>query len=615
MAEFKVKKGALSVVLLAVVGIFGGRYAYTHGYLGPATAASASIPQVATLPELPTAPETVNTAALNVAPLPQPGEAIAVVNAPLLRVAFMAWNAQFAGPYANGGPLTTQGSLMEKHGVNLKLFREDDDGKMQTALVDFAAALAKGDPQPTAGYPFMSDMGDGGAVIVANINSLVDKLGLGPQYHAEIIDALGFSRGEDKLMGPAEWLTNPKAARGSLISVALRSGDWNIVMKWASDNQIKVNPNEKVYDPSAINFFAADDFIKAGEAWINGGAFPLPGVCVDLPVVIDGKRNGETKHACVNAVSSWTPVDVNVAKQKGGLVKIVSTKEYRSQMPAVIIGIKKYDLDNRKEIDGFVAACFEGADQIKAFPEAQQRAAIASWEVYNKEESPAYWLKYYKGATEPDKTGVMVELGGSAINNLQDTMQLFGMVPGSANVMAAVYTTFGDIVHIQYPKLVPSYPPISDVLNTSFIQDVAKTSESKTVADLPVYQATATTGIKNVVSARSWHINFATGKADFSPDSMKQLRELRDGLLIADELSINIGGHTDNTGDPANNLVLSKARAEAVKAWLMGQSTAHFPARRFVNIDGFGDTKPLPGSDNDEASRALNRRVEITLGT
>jgi outer membrane protein OmpA-like peptidoglycan-associated protein len=603
----RVKVGRIVAPIVILAAVYGGYYAHQHGYLAPADASSASIPQVATLPELPPAVDPVQAAAaVNVTPIPQPGEAVTVVAAPQIRSAHMAWNAQFALPYANGGPLTTQGSLMEKHGVNLKLIREDDDGKMQTSLANFASDLAKGNPQPTDNYQFMTDMGDGTAVIVANINSLVDKMKLGPQYHAEIIASFGFSRGEDKIQGPAEWVTNPKAARGSLIAVALRSGDWDIVMKWASDNQILVNPNEKTWNPAAINFYAADDFIKAGEAYINS-------VCEDRPVVIDGKRNGETQHACVNAVASWTPVDVNVAMKKGGLVKVVSTKEYRSQMPAVLIGIKKWDQDNRKEIEDMLSAVYEAADQVKAFPDAQQRAATASWEVYGKEETPAYWLKYYKGAMDPDKTGVKVELGGSAISNLQDVLQLFGLVPGSANVFAATYTVFGDIVHQQYPKLVPSYPPVGDVLNTSFIQNVAKTSESKTVADLPVYRAT--TDIKNVVSKRSWSINFDTGKATFTPDSIKQLSELRNGLLIADELSIAISGHTDNTGDPANNLTLSRARAEAVKAWLMGQSLTHFPARRFVSVDGFGDTKPLPGTGNDEAGRALNRRVEITLGT
>lgn len=599
----EVKYGRILIPVGVLAAVFGGHYAYQHGYLGPNSGGVASIPQVAGLPEAVPVPDAVP---VNVTRLPLPSEGAAAVNAPRIRSAHMAWNAQMPLMLANGGPLTTVGSLMEKHGVNLQLIREDDDSKMQDSLVKFASALAKGDPQPTDGYQFMTDMGDGTAVLVAGINDGVDKLKLGAEYHAEVIGTTGYSRGEDKLMGPKEWLDNPKLARGSVVAVFVRGGDWNIIIKWAADNQIKVNPDVKTYDPSAINFYSADDFVKAGEAYITK-------VCEDRPVVIDGKRNGESKNVCVNAVSSWTPVDVNVAKHRGGLVKIISTKEYRSQMPSVIIGIKKWDSDNRKEIESFLAAIYEAGDQVKSFPEALHRAATASWEVYNKEESPEYWEKYYKGVTEPDMTGTMVELGGSSSDNLQDAMRLFGLTPGSANTFAATYTVFGDYVHQQYPKLVPSYPPVADVLNTSFLQNVAKESTSKTVADTPVYQTE--TDIKTVVSARGWNINFDTGKATFSPGSIKQLRELRDGLLVADALSIKISGHTDNTGDPAANVVLSRARAQAVKDWLMGQSVESFPAKRFVAVDGFGDTRPLPGSSDSEADRAKNRRVEIVLGT
>ncbi len=599
----EVKYGRILAPIVILAAVFGGRYAYQNGYLGPAGATSSSVPQLAIVPDAPTAEEApANTA--NVVPLPQPSESPAAVPGPQLRSAHMAWNAQMALCYANGGPLTTQDSLMEKHGVNLKLILENDTSKMQASLIDFAKALKKGDPQPKDGYQFMSVMGDGSAATIAGMADALAKLG--PEYSAEIIGSAGYSRGEDKLMGPAEWLKSPTLARGSLVSVFLRDGDWNIVIKWAYDNQIKINPNEKTWDPSAINFYAADDFVKAAEAYIAG-------VCEDRPVVIDNKRNGETKHVCINAVSTWTPADVTIAKQKGGLVKIVSTKEYRSQMPNTIIGIKKWDQDNRKTVEGFLAAMYEAGDQVKVFPEALKRASQASWAVYEKQETPEYWLKYYKGVTEADKTGVMVELGGSSVNNLHDALSLYGMLPGSANRFAATYTVFGDFVKQQYPKLVPSYPAIGDVLNTSYLANVAKESQSKTVADAPTFQAT--TKIESPLSSRSWAINFDTGKASFTPDSLKTLRNLRDQLLVADALKISIAGHTDNTGDSANNLVLSRARAQAVKDWLISQSPSSFPAARFAGVDGFGDARPLPNISNDtEAGRSLNRRVEITTG-
>ncbi len=588
------------IVILGVPALIGGLiYAKKNDLLSPATAASTFVPEVASMADVAHAP----APAANVAILPQPTTIPASAKGPEVRSLHMAWNSQMALNWANGGPSTTQGSLMEKHGVNLKLLREDDVAKMQTQLIAFATALSKGDPNPKDGAHFMSVMGDGSAATIAGMEESLKKLG--PDYAAEVFGSAGYSRGEDKLMGPPEWKENPRAARGSLVSTYLRDGDWNIVMKWAADNQLKVNPNEKVYDPTAINFFAADDFMKAAEAYITG-------TCVDLPVSLDGKRNGETKNVCVNAVSTWTPADVNVAKKKGGLVNVVSTREYRSQMPNTIIGIKKWNQDNRKTVESFLSAMYEAGDQVKANPAALDRAGVASAAVYKEQDGP-YWVKYYKGVTETDAKGLQVELGGSSVNNLQDAMHLYGLLPGSANLFAATYTIFGDIVKKSYPKLVPSYPPVTEVLNTSYTEAIAKRSTATTKADLPSFQAA--TEVKNVVSKRDWSINFETGKSTFTPDAMVGLRELRDGLLVADDLSVEIAGHTDNTGDPGKNLTLSQQRAEAVKAWLMQQSTTSFPASRFAKVQGLGDTEPARGASNETAEgRAKNRRVVVTLG-
>ena len=88
------------------------------------------------------------------------------------------------------------------------------------------------------------------------------------------------------------------------------------------------------------NWANADDYLKAAEMY-NAG------YCEDRKVVKDGHLTGDMKHVCVNAVVTWTPGDVNIAKGKGGLEPIVTSKQYRSQMPATIIGPKMFFQKNR----------------------------------------------------------------------------------------------------------------------------------------------------------------------------------------------------------------------------------------------------------------------------
>ena len=100
----------------------------------------------------------------------------------------------------------------------------------------------------------------------------------------------------------------------------------------------------------------------------------------------------------MDGVVTWTPGDVTAAEKKGGLVSIVSTKEYRSQMPHVIIGNKKWINANRDIVEGHAArrssrAATGQARRRRASP--RRRALSAS--VYNEKDG-AYWYKYFHAA-------------------------------------------------------------------------------------------------------------------------------------------------------------------------------------------------------------------------
>ena len=205
----------------------------------------------------------------------------------------------------------------------------------------------------------------------------------------------------------------------------------------------------------------------------------------------------------------------------------------------------------------------------------------------------------------------MVELGGSSVNNLADNLLLFGLVPGSANLFAATYKVFGDIVVAQYPDLVPSYAPVRDVLDTSYVEAIAKRSAPTTAGEQPKFEAGQR--VQQVVSRRAWHINFESGQAAFTSQAQKELEQLLRDLLVASGTAVEVHGHTDSQGNPQANMQLSEDRAFAVKNWLERQSSVNFPSGR-IRVFAHGQENPVASNSSPEG-RAQNRRVEIVLGT
>jgi OmpA-OmpF porin, OOP family len=578
-------KALITIVVIAAVGAT----VYTQRsklFPGKKAVASSVPPKVNLGSDTPKAPVVLNT---------KPGCA----DKPEVRLYHWAWNSQMGMMYATGGKQATEGSLMCKHGVNLKLVREDDTNNMQSALAAFAEELKSGVANPTKGAHFIIIMGDGGAQFFKAMNDRLDKLG--KEYEVEVVGSTGYSRGEDKFMGPQQWKDNPQSARGGLVAGVLRDGDWNIAMKWLGDNGIPNNPDETTYDPDALNWVNANDYIEAATKYITG-------FCVDMK----NKKTGSKDKHCVQGIVTWTPGDVNASEQKGGIVPIVSTEEYRSQMPSIIIGNKKWINANHELVKNMLAAILEGGDAVKSSPDALRQAAAVSAAVYNEKDGD-YWQKYYTPQIVKDKAGLTVRLGGSTVDNLADNVHLFGLEPGSTNLFAATYTTFGNVVKQQYPDLVPNFPPVSDILDMSFVKELDAATTTKGTADVAKFDPSqAKQQATQVVSRKNWNIQFDTGKATFSPGAEDQLKKLLNDLVIASGTTVEIHGHTDNQGSAESNKQLSEDRAFAVKAWLEKNAPANFPEGR-IKIFAHGDTNPIASNATSDG-KAKNRRVEIVLG-
>ncbi len=587
--------GRISIVVLILGALWGLKWLILDsGYvLKKEVTTSQEVGKV----DLPTAPKNASS---TVQAMSLPNDKPANLTSPQVRWLMWAWNAQMGAILANGGSETTDGSIMAKKGVNLKLTRQDDVPQMQAALIKFANEY-KSNPGTTEGAHFVTIMGDGAAAFLSGVNPELEKID--PDYRAQIIYTCGKSLGEDKFMGLPAWRDNPQSAKGGLTAAVLRDGDWNIVVKWCGDNGIRINPDETSYDPDAMNFVAADNYLDAAEKYIAGYS-------EEREVVQNGKRTGEKKRVSVNGVATWTPGDVNIAEKKGGLVSVVSTKEYRSQMPCVLIGIKKYMEDNRQTVEKLIEGIAEGGDQVKSYSPALDKAGELSAKLYN-EADKTYWVKYYKGTQAADKQGLVVDLGGSAVHNLGDNAEIFGLNSGSTNVVKIVYDLFGGVASKLYPKLMPTFPKSDDVIDVSYLKNVVSRAGSN-VSAAETVAFTNDANIKEKISEKSWSIEFESGKATFSPKTERALNDLFNDLVVANNLRVEIHGHTDNVGDPNKNMSLSEERAFAVKQWMEQKSPNNFPQGR-VQVFAHGQTQPLV-PNNTPDNKAKNRRVTIVMG-
>lgn len=104
------------------------------------------------------------------------------------------------------------------------------------------------------------------------------------------------------------------------------------------------------------------------------------------------------------------------------------------------------------------------------------------------------------------------------------------------------------------------------------------------------------------------NVFFETGSSELISTSMLEIDKLKDLLLGNNDISIQINGHTDNVGDEAANLQLSKDRAKTVYDYLVSKGIV---ANRMI-YKGFGETVPIDTNETD-LGRSNNRRTEFII--
>ena len=104
------------------------------------------------------------------------------------------------------------------------------------------------------------------------------------------------------------------------------------------------------------------------------------------------------------------------------------------------------------------------------------------------------------------------------------------------------------------------------------------------------------------------NIFFDVNRFELKPSSQVELDNVVALLKENPTVKIQISGHTDNVGKPADNMLLSNNRAKAVVIYLISKG---IDAKR-LSFQGFGDKLPLAPNTTEEG-RAGNRRTELKV--
>jgi outer membrane protein OmpA-like peptidoglycan-associated protein len=504
----------------------------------------------------------------------------------------MAWQSQNSVVYANGGKETTKGSIYGQSGQNVSFIRQDDCAQSCAELVKFTKEYKD---NPSTPGVFITFMGSGIPAYITGIANAVKDLG--PEYQPVAFMTTGKSFGEDQVMGDIKYKNNPQLLKGATCVGYRMDGDNDIMLKFCGDNGIKVNSNEKIYDPEALNLMYCKDFLDAVVKFNSG-------YTETRKLVSKGQTTGRDTSISPDLVATWTPGDVNAYQGGRQVVTIISTKQYASMMPNITITCKKWLNDHRSDVEAIMKGAAIAGDQIRSFEDAKKFACKLNVEVYN-EQTPEYWYKYYKG-DHPDPN---TQLGGSMVFNLADMANIFGVyIEGQTDhndIYKAVYNTFGTLQSKYYPEDLPTYLDYSKAVDKSVLMTVISNNPELLQGKVNLVDYSKAT---KKIGNKSYQIQFQTGSAKIKESSYSVLDQIYQDLVAADGTKVNIDGYTDNTGSDNVNIPLSAERAAAVKDYLISKGIE----RARIESEGHGSENPIAPNDN-EKGRSLNRRVEITL--
>ncbi|MCK4574376.1 MAG: OmpA family protein, partial [candidate division Zixibacteria bacterium] len=113
----------------------------------------------------------------------------------------------------------------------------------------------------------------------------------------------------------------------------------------------------------------------------------------------------------------------------------------------------------------------------------------------------------------------------------------------------------------------------------------------------------------NDIVLRLSGISFDIGQATIKDEHIALLEKVKEIISMFPFAYLVVEGHTDDSGDPASNVLLSEKRAYAVTQYI--RQSMLIPADKIKSM-GFGMDRPVASNQTNEG-RSQNRRIDVII--
>lgn len=217
-------------------------------------------------------------------------------------------------------------------------------------------------------------------------------------------------------------------------------------------------------------------------------------------------------------------------------------------------------------------------------------------------------FELYKEARPQDVAFLKGKVEDKAQNEIKNfTVEVKDAVTKKVT-QAVVDSTTGDFAVVVNTKVKNDLIVTVKKDNYAFSSQLILKDSIKNTKPLPIKPIVADTiaiGQKYLLD----NIYYKVNASELEPRSIIVIDEFVEFLKAHPTIKIEIHGHTDNVGNPKDNLALSTDRAFTVRDQLLEKG---IDEKRLIAFKGFGASQPI-ADNSTEVGRAKNRRTEFVI--